>query len=156
MTDNRTPQQKLASAERARMALDLSLGGARLEDIARRLGYRDRSGPHKAIQRQLAALPKRSAEELREQINLRYDAMLLGLWQRARTGNVQAVDRVIRIEEARRAMYGVDTLPVAEDQPPTVSLTLNIPPLRTPPPSPNGAGAAAWPAAPAPEEVETP
>lgn len=101
--------------QRAEKALELHLAGVPYQRIADMLGYANRGGAHKAVGRALAAgkppsappAPASSAEaedgddrptHIEVEL-LRLDAMRTGLWSKARRGDVQAVDRVIRIGE---------------------------------------------------------
>lgn len=48
------------------------------------------------------------AEDVRQLELLRLDAMLDGLWERARAGKATAVDRVLKIMERRARLLGLD------------------------------------------------
>lgn len=99
MNQEATPEQR---ALRPR-ALELRLAGATYDQIAAECGYASKSGAYKAVQSQLdaAGSPVPSeGEDLSTEL-ARLDAMLVGLWPRARRGDVQAVDRVLRISERR-------------------------------------------------------
>lgn len=88
-------------ARRAK-ALELHLAGATYDAIAQAVGYASRSGAHKAVQEALAGLGRPAAgSEVADAAIARLDAMLTGLWPKARRGDVQAIDRVLRIEERR-------------------------------------------------------
>lgn len=88
-------------ARRAK-ALELHLAGATYDAIAQAVGYASRSGAHKAVQEALNALGRPAAgSEVADAAIARLDAMLTGLWPKARRGDVQAIDRVLRIEERR-------------------------------------------------------
>jgi len=94
-----------ALTDKQRKALELHLAGASYQAIAQALGYTNRGTAHKVVQRALELtrseqnLPETAPTEL-----ARLDAMLTGLWSKARSGNVQAIDRVLRIEERREAV----------------------------------------------------
>lgn len=88
--------------ERRTKALELHLAGATYEAIAKAVGYASKSGAHKAVQealKDLGAPPSNS--EANETELARLDAMLTGLWPKARRGDVQAIDRVLKISERR-------------------------------------------------------
>lgn len=91
--------------KRQRQALELHLAGATYEEIARQCEYASRSGAHKAVQKALAdRRPPDSAPadaKPAETELARLDAMLQGLWPKARKGDVAAVDRVLVIEQRR-------------------------------------------------------
>jgi hypothetical protein len=88
--------------ERRTKALELHLAGATYEAIAKAVGYASRSGAHKAVQEALKELgDPPSSSEANETELARLDAMLTGLWPKARRGDVQAIDRVLKISERR-------------------------------------------------------
>jgi hypothetical protein len=85
-----------------RRALDLHLAGVPYQTIADVLGYATKAGAHKAVK---AALEQTKAGDDLDGVATselaRLDAMLSGLWAKARKGDVAAIDRVLRIEERR-------------------------------------------------------
>ncbi|MFD7075235.1 hypothetical protein ACFV9G_13595 [Nocardioides sp. NPDC059952] len=101
--------------DRAERALELHLAGLGYDRIAEVLGYANRGGAFKAAQRALTARKRPGGapaagdadsdpvddEEVAQVTSeiARLDAMRVGLWSKARKGDVQAVDRVIRIGE---------------------------------------------------------
>lgn len=92
--------------ERRAKALELHLAGATYDAIAKAVGYASRSGAYKAVKEALAD-DEETTPDLAEAASTelaRLDAMLTGLWTKARRGDVQAVDRVMRIEERRTAI----------------------------------------------------
>lgn len=96
--------------DRERECLSLRKAGATYDQIAERVGI-TREGARGAVARALAALSEICTEEAKEvrQLELdRLDAMLLGLWQRASKGEVAAIDRVLRIQERRSRLLGLD------------------------------------------------
>lgn len=97
---NRRP--RLSAAEKRTRALELHLAGATYDAIAKSVGYASRSGAYKAVQEGLKQLgdPPTTAEADATDL-ARLDAMLTGLWPKARRGDVQAVDRVLKISERR-------------------------------------------------------
>lgn len=90
-----------ASDERRKQALELHLAGATYDRIAEACGYASRSGAHKAVQEALKERAELVDAQVAETEIARLDAMLTGLWPKARRGDVQAVDRVLKIEERR-------------------------------------------------------
>lgn len=95
--------------ERRAKALELHLAGATYDAIATACGYAGRSGAYKAVQEALKDRreepPEDDAPEGAFDTELaRLDAMLRGLWPKARKGDVAAVDRVLRIEERRNEL----------------------------------------------------
>lgn len=111
-----SPERSKIAAERAAKALELRLAGARYDRIAEQLGYASRNGAYEAVQRALrdSVPPGEEATELTELARL--DAMLTGLWPKARRGEVTAVDRVLRIEERREQILAREQ--IRADAPP--------------------------------------
>ena len=119
----------MAEAEdRRRRALELHLAGATYDAIAQALGYASRSGAYKAVQEALAGLGEPSAPE--DEIATavaRLDAMLTGLWAKARRGDVQAIDRVLRIEERRAVLRAMSPAqPETEQETPLDEFTRRL------------------------------
>lgn len=102
--------------ERQRRAVELRLAGAGYEQIAQQVGYRGPSGAHQAVQRGLEKLLHESPPEVRQLELERLDALLLGLWPKARRGDSAAVDRVLKVME-RRSVYLELAKPTQEPQP---------------------------------------
>lgn len=92
-------------------ALELRKAGASYDQIARQLGYTNKGAAHKAVTRALKATLATmtlDADEYRQLAAERLDAMLLGVWQAATRGDPQAISAVLRIEERRASMLGLD------------------------------------------------
>jgi hypothetical protein len=92
-------------------ALELRKAGASYDQIARQLGYTAKGAAHKAVTRALKATMASmtlNADEYRQLAADRLDAMLLGVWQAATRGDPQAISAVLRIEERRANMLGLD------------------------------------------------
>ncbi|MCL5942763.1 MAG: hypothetical protein M1325_04475 [Actinobacteria bacterium] len=113
--------QSQASARRALArkreadALELRLGGATYEQIAARLGYKNRSGALRAVLRSLDRLIEpQEVEQLRRLELERLDRLLLGIWYSAVHGEAQAIDRVLKILERRARLLGLDA-PVRQE-----------------------------------------
>jgi hypothetical protein len=110
-------QQAAVARDRERQAFELRKAGATYEQIAAKIQ------PHedgrtvtppavmKMIRRVLCRLEKlteEDAEQVRRLEIERLDAMLLGLWQKARAGHEGAVDRVLRVMQRRAELLGLD------------------------------------------------
>ncbi len=105
---NRTTPHQLETEERQRRALELRKAGAGLRRIAEELGYASESGASEAIK---AALDKARAEpaaELREIMAARLDEMLTVAYENALQGDVDSMMAVLRIEERRARLFGID------------------------------------------------
>lgn len=103
-------------AERRRQACELRLAGVGYAQIARQLGYASASGAHAAVQQGMKAAFEEPHGEVRRLELERLDALLVGLWPKARRGDASAVDRVLRVMDRRARYLGLDA---AEEQPAT-------------------------------------
>lgn len=123
--------------DRDRKAVELHLAGVSYAQIAKAVGFSGKGSAHKAVARALlerAGAPSRptpatvpeptSGEpvtEVREAILTelaRLDAMLTGVWPKARRGDVAAVATVLKIEERRAQLLtrvAHDAAPTAEN-----------------------------------------
>lgn len=108
-----------AAAKRAQ-ALELRLAGATFPAIAKAIGYASAQSAQRAVNTALKE-QQVSGEDATALTELaRLDAMLVGLWPKARRGDVAAVDRVLRIEERRAAVVAGDrtaTQPAVDAKP---------------------------------------
>lgn len=104
-----SPDMMLAKS-REREALELRKAGATYQQIADKIGLTV-EGSRLAVKRSLASLTAiagEAAEEVRSIELERLDVMLLGIWDKARRGDVQAIDRVLRIQERRARFLSLD------------------------------------------------
>jgi hypothetical protein len=107
-----------AAVERAARALELHLAGAGYDRIAAALGYANAGGAWKAVQRALAARPAVDGHAEVVAVELaRMDALMTGLWPKARRGDVAAVDRVLKIGERRTTLLAMTTSSAAAEPP---------------------------------------
>jgi hypothetical protein len=117
---NKTSAAKARTLERQTRALELRRAGLGYEAIAAQIGI-GKSQAHRLVVAGLAeskAQIAASADDLRSEEISRLDGMLLGLWPRARKGEVAAVDRVLKIAERRAKLLGLDApTKVAETDP---------------------------------------
>lgn len=109
---NATSAYQLKAKERQAEALELRKAGATYPEIAKRLGYRDKSAAYRAVAAALDELAEEtsaSAEQLRELENSRLDRLHTIAWAQAtQNRDLAAVDRAIRISERRAKLYGLD------------------------------------------------
>lgn len=97
-----------APDDRRAKALELHLAGASYQTIADQLGYASKASAHKIVQQALDELGTPDVSEGGASTELaRLDAMLTGLWPKARRGDVAAVDRVLKISERRAAIQAM-------------------------------------------------
>ena len=94
-------------AERKRNALELRLAGASYRDIAQALDV----SPATAMQdckEALADIPMQQADEMRTVELSRLDRLQRAVWPKAVKGDLQAVDRAIKIIDRRAKLFGLD------------------------------------------------
>ena len=106
-----TGPKDINQAERSRQAVILRKAGVEYDDIAKRLGYADKSGAWRAVSKALKAIPKHEADELRTLIGSRYDALLTVYLPKALAGNIGAAYVVLKVEEQRARLLGLDIAP---------------------------------------------
>ena len=100
-------QRDYDRAERKRNALELRLAGASYRDIAQALEV----SPATALQdckEALADIPAQQADEMRTVELSRLDRLQRAVWPRAIKGDLQAVDRAIKIIDRRAKLFGLD------------------------------------------------
>jgi len=90
-----------------RKAVELRLAGVGYAKIAAQLGYKDATAASSAVKRALDGSLEESPEQIRQQELERLDAMLVGMWPKARRGDAVAVDRVLRLTERRSRLLGL-------------------------------------------------
>ncbi len=119
MAKSKGAPEKVRARERELRALELRKAGATYRRIGEHLGITEQ-GAHKAVMRALNKLiadVSESADQLRELEVQRLDAMLLGLWDQARLGDVKAVTASLRVMERRARMLGLDLPPnISQDE----------------------------------------
>lgn len=94
--------------ERERKVLELRRAGVTFDAIAAQLGYKGRGAAYKAFRRALARTLQQPASELRELEADRLDRLQTAIWGRAMRGDLEAVDRVLRIMERRAMLLGLN------------------------------------------------
>lgn len=103
-----TQQRRVDANDRQIRALELRKSGVSYEDIARELGYRGRDGAHRAVSAALKRTLQEPADELRRLESERLDAMLFAIAPLVRRGNLEAIDRALKIMERRAKLLGLD------------------------------------------------
>ncbi|MEV5429260.1 hypothetical protein [Streptomyces sp. NPDC052701] len=100
--------RKLAEDARQVKALELAAEGKTYSEIAAALGYSDKSGARKLVQRALAARADPSAAQLRVIEGVRLDMLLRAVWPHAMKGETESVREAVRISERRAKLFGLD------------------------------------------------
>jgi len=104
----RTSVRRLRAAEKQKRALEMRIEGAAYEEIRAELGYRSRSGAHKAVMSALRKMLREPADTVRELELQRLDRILRPMMQLAITGDAAAVDRVLKVMDRRAKLLGLD------------------------------------------------
>lgn len=121
MTGNNIPHP--AERLRAQESLELRRQGKTWQEIADDLGYADRSGARKAVERLLDRTEFESVDEFRVLESDRLDALHQAHWDKAINGDVKATELVLKISAQRCRLLGlnrperlvVEPVPTGED-----------------------------------------
>lgn len=92
------------------------------EAIAKQLGVSDKSTVGQRVQAALREIIREPAEAVLKMELERLDVMLLGLWKQAAGGDLQALDRALKIQDRRAKYLGLDA-PTKTQEVPMASLT---------------------------------
>ena len=95
---------------KALQAAELRRTGATYNQIAQRLGYANPSGAFRAVQRarQYMMVSIGSLEDQRTEELDRLETLLNSIWNRGIAGELEAVDRILNISNAKRKLLGLD------------------------------------------------
>ena len=107
MPTGKTSPKRIAEAEKQAAALSLRRAGASFAAIAKRLGYANESGAYKAVMAGLDRTLREPSEGARQLELDRCDRLMLAYWQRATEGDVEALDRVLKIMAHRANLGGL-------------------------------------------------
>lgn len=108
MGESRTSPRRLAAAERQTQALEFRKAGLSFPRIAQELGYHNPAGAFRAVEAALERTQQEPADAVRVLALERLDRMLAACWGKAIGGDLLAVDRVLKIEERRAKLLGLD------------------------------------------------
>lgn len=95
------------TAVREAQALQLRKLRVSYDDIAKQLGYANRSGAFKAVKRAIAAITREPAEELLQLELEGLDAAEAALAGRILKGDEFAIDRMLKIKDMRAKLTGL-------------------------------------------------
>ena len=116
-TQNGTVPKRVRIKERRLRALELRMRGLTYADIASQVGYASPSGAHKAVRAALEAEALMAASEVRDLLVMRLETLLQGIWDAACRGDLQAIDRVLRVLDREAKLLGLDLPPQPENPP---------------------------------------
>lgn len=103
----RTKARKGLPTDRQLTALDLRRQGLCYTDIAKRLGIAPPSA-YELVQRALFTFVTEAAAEVAILESDRLDTALASIWERVERGDLPAIDRLIKIQERRAKLVGID------------------------------------------------
>lgn len=103
----KTTAEAIDRAERRARAVDLRAEGHTLREIADKLGV-SVSTAASDIDRALSEVPADSVDLLRRLWGQRLDALLKAVWTSAMSGNLDAVDKAVKIADRAAKLYGLD------------------------------------------------
>lgn len=106
MNSQNTPQPD--ERLRAQQCLKLRTGGLTWQEIADQLGYADRSGARKAVERLLDRTEFESVDEFRTLESDRLDALWRSYWSAALDGDLKAAEFCLKISAQRCRLLGLD------------------------------------------------
>lgn len=98
---------RVATASRRLRCVELAGAGKTYEQIAAEVGFSNKSSARKAVVAALAAREANAVDELRHIEVARLDSLQAASWEDALGGNVQAVDRILRIITLRAKILGL-------------------------------------------------
>ena len=104
-------RQNIALRQRGQQAISLRMAGATIKQIADQLGYASEAGAYKAIMRELEQTAQgmsESTEAVRQLELKRLDQMQFPIWPSVLAGDQGAIGTVLRIQERRANLLGLD------------------------------------------------
>lgn len=111
----RSLQQRMATRLRESEAAQLRMQGFTYEDIALALGYSDRSGARKAVERAVSNLGREEAEEVRRLQYERLNGMLAAVYPAATTRGGRSLHQAVRsslaVMDQIDRLWGLDAGP---------------------------------------------
>ena len=93
--------------ERRTRAVELARSGMSYDDIAKELGYANRSGAWKAVQAALKEHEAEAVDEYRVRQVLALDEMQSRVWGEALAGDTKAIGTVLRVIDQRCRLLGL-------------------------------------------------
>jgi hypothetical protein len=110
------PEQKDYNAVlREQQVAELRLKGLEFAEIAQQTGYKDKSGAYYAWKRYLKKLPAEETEEQRVEVRQRLNVAVASIWDKVKSGDMWAIDRMVAIERLRMELLGL-AKPVEDKQ----------------------------------------
>lgn len=106
---HRSPRRTPEVIQKQAQAVSLKVAGATYDDIARALGYADKTGARHAVMAGLKeSLQQAGTEELREVERERLERLHLSRWKKAVDGDDAAYALVLQTARQRAALLGLN------------------------------------------------
>ncbi len=121
----KTTPRVVALTQKAAQALALRKAGATYDEIAVRVGYSGKSNAYRAVSSALRRMLQEPAEDVRKLELARVDQLMLAIWPKATSGDLQALDRVLKLLERRARLLGLDLQPEHEQADTVINLQVN-------------------------------
>ena len=99
---------KPATAEKYRQVIELRIAGITFEEIAKRVGYAGRTGAWHAYNAAMERYVMEPVESQRAVQAERLDRLFYQAYVQARQGDLNAIDRCLKIEKRRAELWGLD------------------------------------------------
>ena len=99
---------RVATAARRVRCVELAATGMTYAQIAADVGFANKSSARKAVLAALASREVEAVEDLRRLEVTRLDALQAAAWEDALTGDVGAIDRILRIIDRRMMLMGLN------------------------------------------------
>ncbi|MGV9668648.1 helix-turn-helix domain-containing protein [Nocardia niigatensis] len=109
MPKDQTDADAINRQKRVARALQLRETGANYRQISQALDI-SMSTAHKYVKQAMAEIVREPAESVLQLELSRCDVMLLSIWKSVTKGDLQAIDRALRIMDRRAKLTGVDQL----------------------------------------------
>ena len=109
--DRHSVLARSTAAQRADEALRLRMLRLSYRDIAKRVGYANPGSAYRAVERALKNLPRENATALRTQELETLDVAQRSIMRMVLTGHLGAIDRMLRLMDARARLAGLYTMP---------------------------------------------
>jgi len=109
-------RQLIKAAEKQRKALEARKAGHTYPEIAKMCGYKSEQYAYEAVKTAIHKIIKEPAKEVLALETQRLDKLMLGCWKVATSGDLRAIDRVVRIMERRANLLGLDAPRKSEAQ----------------------------------------
>ena len=103
----RAQRKQAESREKRRQALELRKAGVEYERIAQQVGYNSKQAVYAAVKAALKDITREPAQEVKDLELARLDAVQLSIWNQVRSGDLQAIDRFLKIQHQRAQLLGL-------------------------------------------------